>query len=126
MGRTNGSTKPTKTARRIIYTRPRNSGRKICENKRVPNVEYKKKGRDGVRAANARMKAEGKGIFAPGVQKMGARAGGQATKKLGVGVFAPGVAAQGWRAAGLDKLWDDPVFRESARWRRSKWKSSRG
>ena len=90
---------------------------------------YKKKGRDGVRAANARMKEQGKGLFAPSVaergRKMGARAGGLAVKKLGVGVFAPGMAAKGWRAAGLATIWDDPVFREAARWRRSPWKSRR-
>jgi hypothetical protein len=65
--------------------------------------------------------------FPPGAAErgraIGSRLGGLAVKKLGVGVFAPGMAAKGWKAAGLDRIWDDPVFRESARWRRSPWKS---
>jgi len=89
-------------------------------------MEYKKKGRAGVIAANRLMKEQKRGIFAPGVRERGAKLGGLAVKQKGVGIFAPGMQAKGWRAAGLDKIWDDPVFREMARWRRSPWKARRG
>lgn len=89
-------------------------------------MEYKKKGRDGVRAANARMKEQGKGLFAPGVaergRKIGARAGGLVHAQQKTGVCAPGQAQKGGRA-----FWDDPVYREMMRWNRtpySAWKKS--
>jgi hypothetical protein len=87
------------------------------------------KAKDGRKEANRLLKEQKRGLFAPGNmakgRAIGARAGGLAHKERGTGVCAPGMAARGYLAAGLDKIWDDPVFREAARWRRSPWKARR-